>query len=231
MADNINVTPGAGKTVAADEIGGVLHQRVKLGLGADGVAVDVAAGQTTMALSLPVVLPSNQSSIPVAATLTAETTKVIGTIKGDGISVKLAITTVNGVTSIGDTVGGMLTIANAASGNGNQAIINSIKLAGVVAIAYNLWLFDAALSAAFADGAAFAITVADENKCIGVIPIAAADYQAAQSAFNVATVRGIGLQYQAGAATTSIYAYLIATAVTSPGTTDLQLTADIEYLS
>jgi hypothetical protein len=42
MADNVGYTPGAGATVAADEIGGVLHQRVKIGIGADGTAVDVS---------------------------------------------------------------------------------------------------------------------------------------------------------------------------------------------
>jgi hypothetical protein len=42
MADNIGYTPGTGATVAADEIGGVLHQRIKLGIGDDGVAVDVS---------------------------------------------------------------------------------------------------------------------------------------------------------------------------------------------
>ena len=42
MADNVGYTPGSGATVAADEIGGVLHQRVKLGIGDDGVAVDVS---------------------------------------------------------------------------------------------------------------------------------------------------------------------------------------------
>lgn len=36
MADNIEVTPGTGKTVAADEIAGALHQRVKITIGADG---------------------------------------------------------------------------------------------------------------------------------------------------------------------------------------------------
>lgn len=40
----------------------------------------IALGQTTMANSFPVVLASNQASIPVAATLAAETTKVIGTV-------------------------------------------------------------------------------------------------------------------------------------------------------
>ena len=43
MADNVGYTPGSGATVAADDIGGVLHQRVKLGVGADGTAVDVSA--------------------------------------------------------------------------------------------------------------------------------------------------------------------------------------------
>jgi hypothetical protein len=42
MADNIGYTPGSGATVAADEIGGVLHQRIKIGIGDDGTAVDVS---------------------------------------------------------------------------------------------------------------------------------------------------------------------------------------------
>lgn len=42
MADNVGYTPGAGATVAADDIGGVLYQRVKPVTGADGSAVDVS---------------------------------------------------------------------------------------------------------------------------------------------------------------------------------------------
>lgn len=42
MADNVGYTPGTGATVAADDIGGVLHQRIKVGIGADGTAVDVS---------------------------------------------------------------------------------------------------------------------------------------------------------------------------------------------
>lgn len=44
MADNVAITPGTGATVAADDIGGVLYQRVKPAIGADGTAVDVSAG-------------------------------------------------------------------------------------------------------------------------------------------------------------------------------------------
>lgn len=42
MPDNVGYTPGSGATVAADEIGGVLYQRVKIGTGVDGVATDVS---------------------------------------------------------------------------------------------------------------------------------------------------------------------------------------------
>lgn len=43
MADNLGYTPGSGATVASDDIGGVQYQRVKIGVGADGVAVDVSS--------------------------------------------------------------------------------------------------------------------------------------------------------------------------------------------
>lgn len=43
MADNVGYTPGTGASVAADEIGGVLYQRVKPVFGDDGVATDVSS--------------------------------------------------------------------------------------------------------------------------------------------------------------------------------------------
>ena len=42
MPDNIGYTPGTGATVAADDIGGVLYQRIKPTYGADGSATDVS---------------------------------------------------------------------------------------------------------------------------------------------------------------------------------------------
>lgn len=38
MADNIGYTPGSGAIIAADDISGNLHQRVKITLGTDGVS-------------------------------------------------------------------------------------------------------------------------------------------------------------------------------------------------
>jgi len=54
MADNVGYTPGTGATVAADDIGGVLFQRIKPTIGEDGSAVDVS-------LSNPMPTVANQS--------------------------------------------------------------------------------------------------------------------------------------------------------------------------
>ncbi len=42
MPDNVSYTPGVGATVAADEVGGALYQRIKPTVGEDGTAVDVS---------------------------------------------------------------------------------------------------------------------------------------------------------------------------------------------
>jgi len=42
MADNVEITEGTGTNIAADEIGGVQYQRVKIAAGADGSATDVS---------------------------------------------------------------------------------------------------------------------------------------------------------------------------------------------
>lgn len=69
MADNVTL-PGTGAVVASDEVGGAQYQIIKLALGADGVAALVALGQALMAASIPVVLASNQSAVPVSGPLT-----------------------------------------------------------------------------------------------------------------------------------------------------------------
>lgn len=43
MADNVDVSEGSGKTVAADDVGGVMYQRVKIAVGGDGEATDISA--------------------------------------------------------------------------------------------------------------------------------------------------------------------------------------------
>lgn len=74
MADNVTL-PGVGLDVATDEVGGKHYQRVKIGIGADGAAADLAFGQAAMAASLPVVVASNQSALSVASTLAPNATE------------------------------------------------------------------------------------------------------------------------------------------------------------
>jgi hypothetical protein len=40
MADNVAITPGTGVSIAADDVGSVLHQRIKRSVGGDGSATD-----------------------------------------------------------------------------------------------------------------------------------------------------------------------------------------------
>lgn len=146
-------------------------------------------------------------------------------------SVQVQLTVTNGAYSIGDVVGGLITLPDAVWIEGGHSVINSVKLAGVVAIPYELWFFNANIATPAVDNAAFALAAADQEKFLGELDIASTDYRSAQNSFNNATVRQVGLQIQAAEGTKIIYAYLKATAVTSPGTTELILTVDFEYIS
>jgi hypothetical protein len=42
MSDNVSITAGSGVSVAADDIGGIQYQRVKISHGADGSATDAS---------------------------------------------------------------------------------------------------------------------------------------------------------------------------------------------
>lgn len=68
MADNVGYTPGTGATIAADDLSGVLYQRVKISEGADGSATDVSATNP-----LPVSVPG-----AVSVTITSVTTAATG---------------------------------------------------------------------------------------------------------------------------------------------------------
>lgn len=69
MADNVPITAGSGTSIATDDVGGVHHQRVKLGWGPDGTAneVDTASGK-----AMPVQLrDSSGNALPLPAALGA----------------------------------------------------------------------------------------------------------------------------------------------------------------
>jgi hypothetical protein len=70
MADNIAVTPGAGTTVATDDVGGVQYQRIKVSVGVDGVAADMTSGAGAVSAATPrVTLASDDPAVAALAAL------------------------------------------------------------------------------------------------------------------------------------------------------------------
>ncbi len=80
MADNVDVTEGAGKTIASDDVGGAQYQRVKLDLGTDGAAAPALAGAGAVATGVQrVTLASDDPAVALLTTIDSDT----NTIQGD----------------------------------------------------------------------------------------------------------------------------------------------------
>lgn len=136
MADNVAITAGVGTNIASDDIGGVQYQRVKVSLGADGAAADLAPGQAEMANSVPVAIANNQSAVPVSGTFYQATqpvslatapalvagTAVIGTTMDGGPS----WTTVYTFTASTDATGGV--DITAAPTGGQKIVVTDILI-------------------------------------------------------------------------------------------------------
>lgn len=105
MADNIAVTPGSGATVAADDIGGVLFQRVKLALGADGTGVDASAGAGAVGTGVQrMTLASDDPGVALLTTIDADTSALalvdFATESGGNLDAAVALlTTIDADTS------------------------------------------------------------------------------------------------------------------------------------
>jgi hypothetical protein len=122
MADNVGYTPGSGATVAADEIGGVLYQRVKPVTGLDGTAVDVSAtnpmpmaayGELIEAVeALRMAVSSIARNMPIVDATSQ--VRAIATISGTVSSVS-TVSTVSSVSTV-STVSNVATLGNNAAG-------------------------------------------------------------------------------------------------------------------
>lgn len=219
MADNIAVTPGSGATVAADEVGGALYQRVKLAVGADGAAADLAPGQATMAASVPVVLASNHSDVKVsldseAVVLGAGTAEIgklaagealVGLVGASDVVVTVTPTLDTNAYASGDLLFDSTEVAAAVRANGGHAILESVTIIdkGDQGVAFTLLIANAATDFGTLNSA----PDADDTECatvIGWAPVATSDYVDLGAA-KVACIRNIGLLLKAGAATTSVW--------------------------
>jgi hypothetical protein len=120
MPDNVGYTPGSGATIAADDVGGALLQRVKIVQGVDGVNDgDVAAsnpmpvqevsGATSLLrrilerLMSPAGFDMSLDRSRVTAVLESGTVTTVSTV-----STVTTVTTVTGLTNIDGRSGAML---------------------------------------------------------------------------------------------------------------------------
>lgn len=127
MADNTTLNVGTlGDVIATDDIGGVKHQQVKIEWGIDGTATPVSTANP-----LPIsdaggsltVDNAGTFAVQAAATLAAETTKVIGTVNLSAAQTLATVTTVGTVSSVTAIAGAL------PAGNNN---IGDVDVASII---------------------------------------------------------------------------------------------------
>ncbi len=111
MADNIGYTPGAGATVAADEIAGVLYQRVKLNTGADGTAADVSPANPLPTTSTGELVEALQALRMATNSLAKSIGYALPNLQGQPITEVRQATAANLQVTVGAIAGGQ-TLAN-----------------------------------------------------------------------------------------------------------------------
>jgi hypothetical protein len=133
MADNVGYTPGSGAVIAADDIGGVLHQRVKIGIGADNTAVDVsdanpmpvsdaAAEETRQSMSLLLTRMLNYLNSPMGYD------KSLQRQRGTVLVESGTVTTVSTVTTV-TTVAAVTSLNNIDTYNARMTVLDTNRTA------------------------------------------------------------------------------------------------------
>jgi len=211
MVDTVAITAGSGTAIAADDIGSVFYQRVKLTLGADGAAdADWDLGQQLSAASAPVVIASDQSVVPVVPSATV-------------ITVTPTVDTA--VYASGDLLFDSVEVASAVRANAGIAVLDSVTVIddGDQGVAFTLLIANAATDFGTINDA----PNPDDDEVatvIGHVAIGTADYVDLGGA-RVACVKNIGLVLKAGAATTSLYI----AGVNGTGTPDYVAADDLHF--
>lgn len=134
MADNVNITQGTGTIIAADDIAGVLHQRVKLSQGADGAAVDVSSAAplnvtlaNTGANATPIVVDLGANNdVTVTGTVTVGSHAVTN---AGTFAVQNTAATPAGTNNIGDV--DVLTLPALPAGTNNIGDVDVLTINGV----------------------------------------------------------------------------------------------------
>ena len=123
MADNVDITPGSGATVATDDAGGVQYQRVKVAHGADGSATDTSATNPLPTVVSGELLEATQALRTIANMLYGSIGRAIADDRGR-LQVFIGGGTAAGVTTV-STVTTVTTVATVT----NQTQIGGINAA------------------------------------------------------------------------------------------------------
>ena len=192
MADNLAITQGTGTTIAADDIGGVLHQRVKLSQGADGSATDVSSAAplnvtlaNTGANATPVVVDlgaNNDVTVSGTVTAVAQPGVDIGDVTINNAAGASAVNIQDGGNTI--TVDGTVTINAIPAGTNNIGDVDVLTLPAIPAGTNNIGDVDVltvnGVAPAFGTGARGAtvqrVTIATDDS----VPVTGTFYQATQ---------------------------------------------------
>lgn len=114
MADNIEITPGTGTTVATDDVGGVQFQKIKLDVGGDGVSAPLSATDP-----LPATLyDSSGAEIDFTAPVATFGTGTAGNPTSGTGAATTGVLTIQGVASMTPVIVGGAA-ADDAAGSGN----------------------------------------------------------------------------------------------------------------
>lgn len=145
-----------------------------------------------------------------------------------GISIKTQLTVTSGAYTIGDVVGGLITLANAVRVTGGKSMVTSVALKSAAALAYGLVFLDQDIATPAVDNATFTLVAADMDNILGQVQFVAANYQKAANTFYIGSAVNCGIICTAPA--TTLYAYLIANATTTPASTRIDVIVSLEYM-
>ena len=228
MADNVAITAGAGTSIAADDIASVWYQRVKLSLGADGVAVDAGAGAGAVGTDTQRVTLASDD--PAVATLGAVSgAKVITDANGTlqqylrglvsqwiartltlasvGYSAAATFTPAASSHTAGDCNGAAQEFTSMGPSAGRIMITSaSLEIQGgtAEATAWRLYLFNVTPPSAVADDGAFTLASGDRASHLGYV-----DLGTAVDLVDTQWVETRNINKQLKLAGTSLFGYLV----------------------
>lgn len=175
MVDNVSVTPGIGANISADDVGGIMVQRVKIQHGSDGNASDVSHDDP---------LPVTTSSRIVDVTLSLDTSAAYaaGDVLADTQVVSNALRIING--------NGLLnSVVVLDEDNQNQAL-DLVFLSSNVSIG--------------TENSAVSVTDANARNILGIVRINSYDW-ISLGGVGVATITGLTLGLQAASGSPDLY--------------------------